>query len=68
VIRDRSLRPPADDGPDADVMLSLGAEVVRFRGPVDLEAGLRAVYNKNRNLQEDVFNLSLRVGATVVVR
>jgi len=68
VIRDRSLRAPTSDAPDADVMFVLGAEVVRFRGPVDLEAGVRAVYNKNRNLQEDAFNLSLRVGATVVVR
>lgn len=50
---------------DVDVSYALGGSVVRFTGPVDLELGVRGVYNLNRHLRDDAFNLNLRLEATV---
>jgi hypothetical protein len=41
---------------------AIGAEVVRFRGPLDLRAGLTAVYDFNRYFAYDAFNLNAEVG------
>ena len=60
--RDRTVRPPVVAPADTDVTYALGFEVVRFTGAVDLELGLRGVYNLNRYLQDDAFNLNLRLG------
>jgi hypothetical protein len=62
--RDRTVRPPSGTSADADVTYALGFETVRFTGPVDLELGVRAVYNLSRYLQDDAFNLNLRLGVS----
>lgn len=62
--RDRTVRPPVDEPADTDVTYALGFEMVRFTGSMDLEFGIRGVYNLNRYLQDDAFNLNLRVGAS----
>jgi hypothetical protein len=53
-----------DEPADTDVTYALGFEMVRFTGSMDLEFGIRGVYNLNRYLQDDAFNLNLRVGAS----
>jgi hypothetical protein len=68
VQRDRSLGQVPEEGPDVDVTYALGVEVVRFRGPVELFLSARGAYNLNRDFGEDVFNLGLKVGATVALR
>ena len=45
-----------------DVMHSLGASALWFRGRYDISAALTAVYELNRNFGGDVFNLNLMVG------
>lgn len=62
--RDRTVRPPTSEPADADVAYAVGFEMVRFTGAVDLELGIRGVYNLNRYLQDDAFNLNLRVGVS----
>ena len=67
VVRDRSLgRVPADPA-DADVMLALGGDATRFHGRWALRLGLTGVFELNRHLQDDAFNLNLRVGAGFLV-
>jgi len=46
-----------------DVLHSLGAEAVWFRGRVDLVARMRASMELNRYLADDVFNLNAYLGA-----
>lgn len=50
-----------------DVVHSLGAEALFFRGRFDVTTGLIGAYNFNRNFEEDAFNLSavLRVEAGI---
>ena len=46
-----------------DVVHSLGAEAVWFRGRIDLLARVRGSVELNRHLADDVFNLNAYVGA-----
>lgn len=45
-----------------DVMQSLGAEALLFRGRWELVGGLEGVYDVNRNFESDVANLSATFG------
>lgn len=63
--RDGTVGVRPDEPADTDVSYALGGSVLRFTGPLDLEFGVRGVYNLNRHLQEDAFNLNLRVGAVI---
>ena len=45
-----------------DVMQSLGAEALLFRGRWELVGGLEGVYDFNRNFVSDVANLSATLG------
>ncbi|MBW3630099.1 MAG: capsule assembly Wzi family protein [Gemmatimonadetes bacterium] len=45
-----------------DVMQTLGAEALVFRGRWEIEAGLAGVYNLNRGFDRDVFNLNATLG------
>lgn len=46
-----------------DVVHTLSAEGLVFRGPVELLAGVEANYNLNRNFSEDVLNWGVAVAA-----
>ncbi|CAN5209735.1 hypothetical protein BH20GEM2_BH20GEM2_16900 [soil metagenome] len=50
-----------------DVVHSLGAEGVFFRGRYDLTAGVTGAYELNRDFGGDAFNLNLRLGARVAL-
>jgi hypothetical protein len=53
----------SDDPSQAlDVMHSLGVETRILRGRFDVSAGITGVYNFNRYLEEDAFNLNLELG------
>lgn len=67
LIRDRTVGIGGEDPADADVIHALGLDMVQFRGSVELLLGLRGVYNLNRYLQDDVFNLNVRLGLTVTL-
>jgi hypothetical protein len=45
-----------------DVIHSLGAEALLFRGGWDITAGLNGAYNLNRNFDDDVFNFGVTLG------
>lgn len=54
-----SIRAPR--APESRQALSI--ETIRFRGPLDLRAGLTGVYDLNRYFSRDVFNLNAIVSA-----
>lgn len=56
--------PAVEPNEDAmtDVVHSLGAEAVLFRGALDLQAGLRASWEINRHFAGDAVNLSADLG------
>jgi hypothetical protein len=58
VLRERDPREP-------DVVHSIGGESLFFRGRYDITAGLRGVYNLNRNFDADVFSLNASLGLRV---
>jgi hypothetical protein len=45
-----------------DVIHALGGEVVLFRGPLELSGGLTAMYELNRHLGDDAFNVNAWAG------
>jgi hypothetical protein len=51
-----------------DVLHTLGAEGVVFRGPLDVTAGVTAALNLNREFRRDVFNLGAVVAARYNLR
>jgi hypothetical protein len=51
-----------DRSQDTDVLHSVGAEIVRFRGPVDLNANIVVTADLNRYFQSDVYNTALNLG------
>jgi Capsule assembly protein Wzi len=55
---------PKDDAV-TDVIHSLGAEALFFRGPVDALASLRGSWELNRDFQDDAFNLTATVGVRI---
>ena len=57
---DYALDLTEDGGPD--VQGALGIEAVRFTGRMDLTAGVRAVYERNRDFGGDAFNLNAVLG------
>ncbi|HEU4882877.1 MAG TPA: capsule assembly Wzi family protein [Longimicrobium sp.] len=63
--RMRIYRPRLTDGPGSDVLHSLGAEVVWFRGRMDLVGGMRGSLELNRHFTDDVFNLNASLGVRV---
>lgn len=65
--RDRTVGIVGEDPADTDVTYALGVEMLRFRGPVDVHLGVRGVYNLNRYLQDDRFNLNLRLGVAAAL-
>ncbi|MSR22647.1 MAG: hypothetical protein EXR92_03750 [Gemmatimonadetes bacterium] len=67
VERDRTTGVVPEDPTDVDVVYALGMEGLRFLGRLDARLGLTAVYNLNRYLSDDSFNLNLRVGASATV-
>ncbi|HEX6037002.1 capsule assembly Wzi family protein [Longimicrobium sp.] len=48
-----------------DVIHSLGAEALFFRGPVDARASLRGSWELNRQFGDDAFNLTASVGMRI---
>ena len=54
-----TIRPPRT--PEAQH--SLGADVLLFRGPLDLHAGVTAIYDINRYFAQDGFNLNAVLGS-----
>lgn len=48
-----------------DVIHSLGAEALFFRGPVDARASLRGSWELNRHFGDDAFNLTASVGVRI---
>jgi len=57
----------ANGGPSpgyTDVVHSLALSVFRFVGPVDVSGSVRGMYNLNRDLASDVFNLNVQLGGT----
>lgn len=67
VARDRTVGVVGEDPADADVRYALGARALRFTGRFEVVAGITAVYNLNRYLQDDAFNLRLSLAATVAL-
>ena len=64
VERDRTTGRVEPGAADADVRYTFRGEALRFTGPLELSVGVAGVYNLNRYLQDDAFNLNLRLGAT----
>ena len=65
--RDRKTRPPEDVSGDVDISYALGGSLLRTFGPAEVEFGARGVYNLNRYLLGDAFNLSLSLSGRVEV-
>ena len=51
-----------------DVLHTLGAERLFFRGRYDILTSVTAVYELNRDFRRDAFNLNLIVGARATLR
>ncbi len=51
-----------------DVLHTLGAEALVFRGRWDVTAGLRGVYNLNRGFASDAFNLNATLAIRAAIR
>jgi hypothetical protein len=65
-IPERQVLEPALDPRDPDVLHTLGAESLLFRGRFDLTAGLTGVYNLNRDFgEDDVFNVNAVFGVRI---
>lgn len=61
--RDRADYPVASVGTGGpDVMNALGVEMVRFTRTMDVTAGLRGVYELNRDFGGNAFNLNATIG------
>ncbi len=52
------LAPDSVSGDPVDVLHSLGGRALFFRGPFDVSAGLKGVYNRNRYFRSNAFNLN----------
>lgn len=50
---------------DVNVVHSLGAETVVFRGALDVAGGVRGSWEMNRHFEDDAFNLSVFMGLRV---
>lgn len=65
VRREREVHSPTDPARQLeglDVIHSLGAEALFFRGRFEITGGLRGAYEFNRDFSNDAFNLNATVG------